>query len=66
MDIGLEEVVFDNVEDNWEITIGFSRPWDRRDPHPLNVLDPPPPRRVYKVVCVDDSDGKVLSLRIRD
>ena len=27
--VGLEEVEFDDESDQWLITIGFSRPWDR-------------------------------------
>lgn len=26
--LGLEEVVFDDEEKAWKVTIGFSRPWD--------------------------------------
>ena len=28
-DVGLEEVVFNDMSNNWEITIGFSRPWQK-------------------------------------
>ena len=27
--VGLEEVVFDEPSDCWNVTIGFSRPWGR-------------------------------------
>ena len=30
-DVGLEEAVFNNDLDTWDITIGFSRPWDTRN-----------------------------------
>ena len=31
--VGLEEVEFDDVADVWNITIGFSRPWElSKDP----------------------------------
>ena len=26
-DVGLEEVEFNDASNNWEVTIGFSRPW---------------------------------------
>ncbi len=28
--VGLEEVEYDEVSRNWDITIGFSRPWDQK------------------------------------
>ena len=28
-DVGLEEVVFDDASNEWNITIGFSRPWSQ-------------------------------------
>ena len=28
-DVGLEEVVFNDTSNNWEITIGFSQPWQK-------------------------------------
>ncbi len=41
--VGLEEVEFDESSDNWHVTIGFTRPWDRlhatvgpaSNPHPI-------------------------------
>ncbi|HWA23561.1 MAG TPA: hypothetical protein VG735_14295 [Caulobacterales bacterium] len=55
-DLGLEEVMFDDRQGVWQITLGFSRAWDRNP-----VL---PPRREYKVVAVAE-DGKVLSVKHR-
>lgn len=56
--VGLEEVRFDQSSDVWEITIGFSRPWDRG---PLKIL-PDPAQRSYKVVRINDTDGRVMSV----
>ena len=56
--VGLEEVRFDQSSDVWEITIGFSRPWDRG---PLRIL-PDPAQRCYKVVRINDADGQVVSV----
>ena len=56
--VGLEEVKFDQRSNVWEITIGFSRPWDRG---PLQIA-PDPTQRSYKVVRVSDADGQVLSV----
>lgn len=62
--VGLEEVVFDDESVQWLITIGFSRPWDR--PKTLSAaLREEPLRRSYKVVRINDSDGKVVSVKDR-
>ena len=72
--IGLEEVEFDHVAEVWNITIGFSRPWELpKDPSSfasgsvLEELKPPPPstQRSYKVVRVRDNDGHVISVMNR-
>ena len=77
--VGLEEVEFDDVADVWNITIGFSRPWElSKDPpkkpismvpapvlEELNPPPPPPPQRSYKIVRVRDSDGHVISVTHR-
>ena len=62
--VGLEEVEFDHEADQWLITIGFSRPWDR--PKTLSAaLREDPLRRSYKAVCINDADGRVISLKDR-
>jgi hypothetical protein len=62
--VGLEEVEFDHESDQWKITIGFSRPWDR--PKTLSAsLREDPLRRSYKVVCINDADGKAVSVKDR-
>ena len=79
--VGLEEVEFDDVADVWNITIGFSRPWELSKDSPkkpaasfsdlfpelnhLNPPPPPPPQRSYKIVRVRDSDGHVISVTHR-
>lgn len=60
-DIGLEEAVFNNELDNWDITIGFSRPWDTRN----SVVTALRLRRSYKVISIDDATGQVKSLTDR-
>ncbi len=63
--IGLEEISFDEVSNCWDITIGFSRPWDNPpiNNHPtmatLNILFPENLPRTYKTVTVSAIDGKV-------
>lgn len=77
--VGLEEVKFDDVSEIWNITIGFSRPWELSKEPPkkpvplvlapvLEELNPPPPptpQRSYKIVRVRDSDGCVISVTHR-
>ena len=60
VDVGLEEVDFDQ-SDSWVVTIGFSRPWDRKI-GPLLAGHTP---RSYKVVRIREEDGKVLSVKDR-
>ena len=64
--IGLEEVEFDEVDNTWSITIGFSRSWDHQPYYsPLNAISgqPPRPTRSYKDVRISDPDGKVISIK---
>ena len=62
--VGLEEVVFENLSNNWKITIGFSRPWDHKNV--LSVtLGEGRLSRSYKVLSIDDESGKVESLTDR-
>ena len=68
--VGLEEVVFDDVSNEWRITIGFSRPWDTEAPQmnawaALANARPQRPERSYKVVCINDESGRVTSLKDR-
>ena len=60
-DMGLEEAVFNDELNSWNITVGFSRPWDTRN----NVITSLRLRRSYKVVSIDDTTGRVESLTDR-
>jgi hypothetical protein len=63
--VGLEEVKL--VEGNWNITIGFTRPWDKYKSNPfivttgLSLVD-----REYEVLVVDDASKNVIEMRNRD
>jgi hypothetical protein len=72
--LGLEEVEYLSDSNLWQVTIGFSRPWDYPNPSVSrpslpSLLDPFPqdlrPSRSYKTVLVDDASGKVVSIRNR-
>ncbi|MSP01968.1 MAG: hypothetical protein EXR07_13090 [Acetobacteraceae bacterium] len=61
--LGLEEVEYDDALDQWHITVGFSRPWDK-----LSVLAGTGilgTGRTYKVVIID-KDGKALAVKNRE
>lgn len=62
--IGLEEVVLNEDENAWEVTVGFSRPWD----HPKSVLATQSlnPTRQYKVVKIDNESGEAIAIKIRE
>ena len=64
MNVGLEEVVFENVSNSWRVTIGFSRPWDQKNVL-ATALGEGRPTRSYKVLCINDGSGEVESLTDR-
>lgn len=64
--IGLEEVVLNEAEDAWEVTVGFSRPWDYPKAGLVTGLQPQNPKRQYKVIRIENEDGKVKSIKIRE
>ena len=57
--VTLEEVKYES--NNWLITIGFDRQWDREE-GPLGPILTQAPTRSYKVVYLDDDNGKLLSI----
>ena len=57
-DVGLEEVKFDDSLNVWEITIGFTRPWNRRGLANLPFVE----RRSYKIIRISDADGQAISV----
>ncbi len=60
-EVGLEEVQFDEESDEWWVTIGFKRPWNRPIMD-VNVLTQRALFRAYKQVRISDSDGRIVSL----
>jgi hypothetical protein len=61
-DLGLEEVDFSDVEQEWRITLGFSRPWNGRRGF-IDEVTQRRPDRVYKVVHIPES-GSPRVLRV--
>ena len=65
MNVGLEEVEFDEVDKLWAITIGFSRSWGRPAVEVMRALGGDS-ARTYKTVRIQDESGRVESVRHRD
>lgn len=64
--VGLEEIVFNEPENCWQVTVGFSRPWDYPPKGVFAELQPKiHPSRQYKVVQVTES-GEVKAVKIRE
>lgn len=65
--VGLEEITFDDSQSIWEVTVGFSRPWDKKPSLQLNPLLAmrEPLAREYKTIFIDDETEEVKSLKIR-
>jgi uncharacterized protein YdeI (YjbR/CyaY-like superfamily) len=70
VNVGLEEVEFKEEAGEWEITIGFSRPWDVPE-SPSKVMEVLARQgshlnRTYKVLRLKDDDEKVISVKDRE
>jgi hypothetical protein len=64
--VGLEEITFDDTQNCWNVTVGFSRPWDYQSPGFATSLQPQKPVRQYKIIKVSDLEGKVKTIKIRE
>ncbi|SLM29873.1 conserved hypothetical protein [Desulfamplus magnetovallimortis] len=62
--IGLEEVALDEKADTWEVTVGFSRPWDHEKGGLISNIQRL--KRDYKIVCIDNKTEEVKSIKIRE
>lgn len=67
INLGLEEVEFDENSSSWYVTIGFSRPWDKPTTTGLTPFaqQTGPLSRSYKVVQIDDIKEEVRSVKDR-
>ena len=59
VNVGLEEVRYDYDADKWHVTLGFSRPWDRKHPLVGALSEAGRLDRSYKEICITDADGRV-------
>ena len=64
VDVGLEEVEFDESNEVWLITIGFTRVWQRPAAPIVRVLGGDS-QRAFKIVRIENDTGRVLSVKHR-
>ena len=64
INVGLEEVSFDEESTSWNVTIGFDRDWERKDAQPHSIFRPAP-QRAYKMVTMIDGTGEITSMKDR-
>lgn len=62
VNLGLEEVEFDDKDRVWRITLGFSRPWNSTKNALSNLTGDAGLRRAYRTIIVDDSNGHVKGM----
>ncbi len=65
LNLGLEEVDYDDARDEWHITLGFSRPWDNQVGALAAAFGQSASNRTYKVVLIDKV-GRAVSVKNRD
>lgn len=65
VNMGLEELLYDDRDNIWRVTIGFSRDWQvplvRRGF--IAQVAPEPLDRTFKVIEIRDSDGTVIGMK---
>ena len=64
--LGLEEIEHDDHAGTWNVTLGFSRPWNTTRNALTALTGDTAARRTYKVVRVRDADGEILSVLRRE
>lgn len=64
-DVGLEEISHDPYAHRWDVTIGFTRKWDRPSGVVAAALgvEVRPFNRTFKTVEIRDEDGEVVGVR---
>ena len=62
VNLGLEEVEFDDKNRLWKITLGFSRPWNSSKNALSTLTGDVALRRAYRTIIVDDKDGHVRGM----
>ena len=65
VELGLEEVEYDDTQHTWLITLGFSRPFDYAGGAVAAALGVPK-KREYKIVKIDDKDKRAVAIKNRE
>jgi len=64
--IGLEEIEFRPTDRTWEVTVGFSRPWNTSRSAVSALTGETNQKRAYRVVRIHDDTLAVLSMKRRE
>lgn len=64
--IGVEEVEHERGRGIWNITLGFSRPWNTTRNALTVISGETAVKRVQKILVVDENSREVVSMRNRD
>jgi hypothetical protein len=62
INLGLEEMEYDEAREQWRITVGFSRNWENQGTLSIALGNI---RRTYKVVVIDKA-GRAVSVKNRE
>ena len=67
-DVDVEEIAFDDAANAWRITIGFFRRWSPTTVEQVfrRIESRQWTSRTFKVVQINDSDGRVVSMTHRE
>jgi hypothetical protein len=67
-DVDVEEIAFDDAQNAWRITIGFFRRWSPTTVEQAlwRIQSKQWKDRTFKVVQINDSDGRVVSMTHRE
>jgi len=63
--LGLEEVAYNDKEQLWRITLGFSRAWNSSRGALASMSGEPLQKRAYRTILVDDRNGEVKGMQLR-
>ncbi|WP_162783495.1 hypothetical protein [Devosia naphthalenivorans] len=66
INIGLEEIEFNENNNEWEVTIGFSRPWNSVRNAMSTITGESAPKRAYRVFFIKDDTGEVRAMKRTD
>lgn len=64
--LGLEEIEFVSDEGAWDVTVGFSRPWNSSRGALSAITGENLQKRSYRIIRIRNSDGEPLFIRRRE